>query len=154
MWTPSNTQLYVIDQLNEFVNFTQTISYDDQITYPGETWNITIVPDQTNPTVSISGGVISGYYSSAFDGYSIKYLTVDGKYITASGWNSISNAKEIVDYHPAMQQTKTFTYTATATSNISLAVVTQPYTIVVTNNWTVGKNNLQAAIAQTRTVRR
>jgi hypothetical protein len=153
-WAPSNTELYVIDQLNEFVNFTNTISYDDQITYPDETWVVTIVPDQIISTVNISGGTISGYYSNTFDGYSIKYLTVDGKYVTASGWNSINNAKEIVDYQPAMQQSKTFTYTATAKSSISLAIVTQPYTIVVTNDWTVGKNNLQAAIAQTKTVGR
>ena len=153
-WTPTNTELYVIDQLNEFVNFTQTINYDDQITYPGETWTINIVPDQVNATVNISGGTISGYYSSAFDGYSIRYLNTSDDYVTVPEWNNINNAKEIVNYTPSMQQTKTFTYTATATSNISLATVTQSYTIVVTNNWTVGKNNLQAAIAQTRLVPR
>jgi hypothetical protein len=148
-WTPSNPSLYVIDQLNELVTFTQSISYTDA-TLVGETWNISITPDQTNSTVIISGGTISGYYSNTFDGYSIKYLDKTGKYSTVVDWNNISNAKEIVDYRPAMQQTKTFTYTATATSSITNTIVTQPFTIVVTNNWTVGKNNLKAAVAQTK----
>lgn len=147
-WTPSNTQLYVIDQLNELVNFTQTITYDDPLLV-GETWSISITPDIVNSTVNISEGTISGYYSNTFDGYNIKYLDKTGKYNTVVDWNNISNASEIVDYHPAMQQTKTFTYTATATSNLTNTTVTQPYTIVVTNDWTVGKNNLKAAVAKT-----
>lgn len=147
-WTPSNTQLYVIDQLNELVNFTQTITYDDPLLVE-ETWSISITPDIVNSTVNISEGTISGYYSNTFDGYNIKYLDKTGKYNTVVDWNNISNASEIVDYHPAMQQTKTFTYTATATSNLTNTTVTQPYTIVVTNDWTVGKNNLKAAVAKT-----
>jgi hypothetical protein len=149
-WSPTDTQLYVIDQLNENVSFTKTITYSDLVGYPTETWTISIVPDQTNATVSISGGTISGYYSNTFDAYSVKYLDKTGNYNTVTNWNNISNAKEIVDYRPAMQQTKTFTYTATARSNLTNTTVTQPYTIVVTNNWTTGKNNLQAAIALTK----
>jgi hypothetical protein len=147
-WTPSNTQLYVIDQLNELVNFTQTLSYTDPILVE-ETWSVSITPDQVNQTVNISGGTISGYYSNTFDGYSIKYLDKKGKYNTVVNWDTIFNASEIVTYRPAMQQTKTFTYTAVATSSITNTTVTQPYTIVVTNNWTVGKNNLKAAVAKT-----
>lgn len=147
-WNPSNTQLYVIDQLNELVNFTQTITYEDELLV-GETFTISISPDEVNQTVNISGGTISGYYSNTFDGYSIKYLDKTGKYNTVVDWNNISDASEIVQYHPAMQQTKTFTYTATAISSLTNTTVTQPYTIVVTNDWTVGKNNLKAAVAQT-----
>jgi hypothetical protein len=147
-WTPSNTQLYTIDQLNELVNFTQTISYTDALLV-GETFNVSITPDQVNQTVNVSGATISGYYSNTFDGYSIKYLDKTGKYNTVVDWDNISDASEIVTYRPAMQQTKTFTYTATATSSLTNTTVTQPYTIVVTNNWTVGKNNLKAAVAKT-----
>ena len=147
-WSPSNTQLYSIDQLNELVNFTQSITYTDPLLV-GETFSVTISPDELNQTVSVSGGTISGYYSNTFDGYSIKYLDKTGKYNTVVDWNNISNAGEIVSYRPAMQQTKTFTYTATAKSSLTNTTVTQPYTIVVTNNWTVGKNNLKAAVAKT-----
>lgn len=148
-WTPTNTELYTIDQLNELVNFTQSLSYTDPALV-GETWSITIIPSESISTVSISGGTISGYYSKTFDGYTIRYLDKTKKYNTVVDWNDIINAKEIVDYHPAMQQTKTFTYTATATSSITNTIVTQPYKIVVTNNWTIGKDRLQAAVIQTQ----
>jgi hypothetical protein len=149
-WSPLNTQLYVIDQLNELEAFTQTITYSDSIGFPTETWSISITPTEINSTVNISGGTISGYYSSTFDGYTIRYLNTSNKYSTVVDWNNIVNAKEIIGYHPSMQQTKTFTYTANATSSLTNTVVTQTYTIVVTNDWTVGRNNLKTAVANTR----
>lgn len=149
-FSPVNPELYVIDQLNEMVPFTKTISFTgDELLYPGETWTVAITPSETNATVNISGGTISGYYSGAFTDYSIQYLNKNNEYKTVKDWTQISGAREIVSYTPTMSQTKTFTYTAKATSSPSGIVETQSYTIVVTNNWTVGKNALQAAIAQT-----
>lgn len=149
-WTPSTTNLYLIDQLNEFVNFTQTISYEDLVELPDETWEVTITASEVNETVSTTGGTIQGFYSNTFDGFSITYLQKTGSYNTVVNWDGISNAKEIVAYRPSTQQTKTYTYTATATSSLTETVVTQDYTIVVTNNWDIGKVNLQSAVAETR----
>jgi hypothetical protein len=149
-WSPSTTTLYVIDELNEFVNFTQTISYEDLVELPDETWEVTISASEVNETVSTVGDTIQGFYSNTFDGFSITYLEKTGSYNTVVNWDNISNAKEIVAYRPSTQQTKTYTYTATATSNLTETVVTQDYTIVVTNNWDIGKANLQSAVAETR----
>lgn len=143
------SELYVIDELTELVNFSRTLTYNDLETYPTETWTVNIVPSIINSTVNVSGGTISGYYSSAFDGYSIQFLDKNKQYKTVLDWNSVSNAKEMIKYTPSMQQTKTFNYTATATSSPSNLTTTQVFTIVVTNNWTIGKNLLQAAVAQT-----
>ena len=149
-WTPSTTTLYVIDQLNEFVNFTQSISYVDLVELPEETWEVTISASEINETVSTTGNTIQGFYSNTFDGFSITYLEKTGSYNTVVNWDDISNAKELVSYRPSMQQIKTYTYTATAISNLTETVVTQDYTIVVTNNWDTGKDNLKSAIAETR----
>jgi hypothetical protein len=149
-WSPSTTTLYVIDQLNEFVNFTQTISYEDLVEFPDETWEVEISASEVNETVSTVGDTIQGFYSNTFDGFSITYLEKTGSYSTVVNWDNISNAKEIVAYRPSTQQTKTYTYTATATSDLTETVVTQNYTIVVTNNWDIGKANLQSAVAETR----
>ena len=104
MFSPAESVLYGPDQLNELVNFTQTITYtnDDEILYPGETWVVSITPSEVNSTVDITGGTISGYYSSAFDGYSITYLNRSNEYKTAPAWSQIANAREIVNYTPAM----------------------------------------------------
>jgi len=150
MFNPTESVLYGPDQLNELVNFTQTITYtNDEVLYPGETWEVSIVSSEVNATVNITGGTISGYYSSAFDGYSITYLNRSNEYKTAPAWSQIANAREIVNYTPAMIQYKIFTYTATATSSPSNMTETKQYQITVTNNWTVGLNLLKAAIAQT-----
>jgi hypothetical protein len=150
MFSPAESVLYGPDQLNELVNFTQTITYtNDEILYPGETWVVSIIPDEVNSTVNITGGTISGYYSSAFDGYSITYLNRSNEYKTVPDWSQIADAREIVNYTPAMIQYKTFNYTATATSSPSNMTETKQYQITVTNNWTVGLNSLKAAIAQT-----
>jgi len=150
MFSPAESVLYGPDQLNEMVNFTQTITYtNDEVLYPGETWVVSITPDEVNSTVNITGGTISGYYSSAFDGYSIQYLNRSNEYKTVPDWSQIANAREIVNYTPAMIQYKTFNYTATATSSPTNMTETKQYQITVTNNWTVGLNSLKAAIAQT-----
>jgi len=151
-FSPAITLIYDIDQLEEYVNFTQNITYEDP-ELPGEFWNISITPDITNPTVSVSGGAIGkifGYYSNAFDPYSIKYLKKTKTYNTVEDWNDIINAKEIVSYQPALIQTKLYTYTVTATSSATSMTASLDYTITVTNNWTAGKNRLKAAIAQTK----
>jgi hypothetical protein len=152
-FSPTITLLYDIDQLEEYVNFTQSITYEDD-TLPGEFWGISITPDTTNPTVNVSGGTaggtISGYYSNAFDPYSITYLQKSNTYNTVADWNNIINAKEIVSYQPALIQTRTYTYTVTATSATTGMTASLDYIITVTNNWTAGKNRLKSAIAQTK----
>lgn len=150
MFSPSESVLYGPDQLNELVTFTKTITYiNDELINPGEIWSVSIAPSEVNSNVSITGGTISGYYSSAFDGYAITYLNRSNEYKTAPDWLQIANAREIVNYTPAMIQFKTFVYTATATSSPTNLTETKQYQITVTNNWTVGLNSLKAAIAQT-----
>ncbi len=156
-WTPSVTELYTNAQLYEQQNFTQNITYvTDEIT--PESWIITISSSEINSTVILSGGTttgsISGFYSGAFDGYNITYMKDDLTYSTVTDWDNISGAKEINIYRPAMQQYKTFYYTATATPppgslSTFTTPVTQTYSIVVTNSWTVGMNNLKSAVAAT-----
>ena len=159
-FSPSNVILYDIDELYEYVNFTKSITYEDP-ELPGETWNISISPDSPNPSsVSITGGAVGkifGYFSNAFDPYSVKYLKKPKKkktklkdYSIVSDWNDVSNAKEIVSYQPSLIQSRTYTYTVTAVSSVTNISVSLVYSIVVTNNWTAGRDRLKAAIAQTK----
>lgn len=142
-------ELYALDELTELVNFTRTLEFANIELYPGETWTVNIVANQTNPTVNITGNTISGFYSGALGGFSIQFLDKNYNYDTVAAWNQVTNAAEIIKYMPSLMQSNTYYYEATATSDPSNISVNATFSIVVTNNWDVGKSALQAAVAQT-----
>lgn len=148
-WTPSTSILYDQAELYEFQNINVQISYTDPL-QPTETWTCTITPSEVKPTISTSNSAIVGFYSNSFDGYSIQFLDKDNMMQTVSDFSSITNAREIIKYFPAMQQYKPFTYNVTATSTPSNLTATTTFTVIVTNSWDIGKNNLLAAIAATK----
>ena len=65
-------------------------------------------------------------------------------------FDDILNSREIVRYNPSMSQTKLFNYQAVAVGSLGSNYVL-PFSITVTNNWTIGENALKAAVNKTLT---
>jgi hypothetical protein len=145
---PSETNL---GTLNENVNFSFTITYeeageiDPETSLPGPSTilPVTIVAMEENPaTVIISGDTISGYYFDSFIN-ELKYKNLDKNLITTNKFEKIENLYEMVRYAADLNRTRVFSYLATTTAG------SQIYTITVQNDWTNGKNSLQAYVRTT-----
>jgi hypothetical protein len=143
------TPIYGQGALKELVSFNVSISYSDTVSYPTDTWDVVLTAVEPKTNIILSSGAsasISGYYSSSFDGYNITFLSKSGNYITVDDWNGVSNVRELVSFHPPMVQYKTFYYNATATSTPSNIIVNTQFSIIVTNDWDVGKNQLKTVV--------
>lgn len=148
MWSPAET---ILGTVNEEVTFSYPITYEDvdlltslTVAYP-----VTIVAVESIPTVSIVENTISGYYTDSFTN-SIQYLNKNESIVTTDKFNKITDLYEMISYNADTTRTKTFEYTATAKDPLTDTIVaTQVYTIVVQNDWTTGKNNLQSYVGAT-----
>jgi hypothetical protein len=142
-WLPESTDL---GSVNEIVSFSNTITYEQEdpgtmtmVSYP-----VTITVNQVNPnTISVSGGILSGYYFDSFDN-TITYRTSEGSFPVVTKFNQINidQLYEMISYKASLVSSKTFTYTATAKDGDTI-IATQVYSKTVTNDWTSGKNSLQ-----------
>jgi hypothetical protein len=141
-FSPSTTSL---NTLNEFKNLSHTITYVSGglpgATGAGVSYPVTITASESNPTINISGNIISGFYSDVFVG-EIAYRTVDDQFITVTTWQAIEDAvnngtlSEINYYYADTRVNYIYTYTAASNGE------TQTYTITVTNDWTYGRDQL------------
>jgi hypothetical protein len=141
-FSPTTTSL---NTLNEFKNLSHAITYVSGgatgATGAGISYPVTITAAESNPTITTSGNIISGYYSDVFVG-EIAYRTVDDQFITVTTWQAIENAvnngtlSEIYYYYADTRVNYVYTYTATANGE------TKAYTITVTNDWTYGRDQL------------
>ena len=148
MWTPSNT---ILGTINEEVTFSHQITYEDidPITTLSVSYPVTVVATTSIPTVNILSNIISGYYTDSFTN-SIQYLNKDESTVITDKFNKITDLYEMISYNADTTTTKTFVYTATAKDPVTNSVVaTQVYTIIVQNDWTTGKNNLQSYVGTT-----
>ena len=107
---------------------------------------VTIVASEENQTISTAGGQIVGYYTDPFD-ITVSYLNNDKQNVTVDSFSEIdqNNLYELYSYEPNTVTQKTYTYTAIAYDTeptIPVEVARTDYTIVVTNNWTYGRNQL------------
>lgn len=142
-WLPESTDL---GSVNENVTFSNTITYEQEdpgtmtmVSYP-----VTITVNQVNPnTISVSGGILSGYYFDSFNN-TITYRTTEGAFPVVTKFNQINidQLYEMISYKASTVSSKTFTYTATVNDGYGI-IATQVYSKTVTNNWTSGKNSLQ-----------
>lgn len=146
MFTPTETNLA---SLNEEVTFSYTITYEqvDELTMETVTYPVNLIAEEIVPTVNISGGTISGYYTDSFNN-TIQYLTQGKQLITTDKFGKIVNLYEMVKYGADQSRTKVFNYTANAMDG-DVIVDSKTYTITVTNDWTTGKNNLQSYVRST-----
>jgi hypothetical protein len=142
-WLPESTDL---GSVNEIVSFSNTITYEQEdpgtmtmVSYP-----VTITVNQVNPnTISVSGGILSGYYFDSFDN-TITYRTSEGSFPVVTKFNQINidQLYEMISYKASLVSSKTFTYTATAKDGDTI-IATQVYSKTHNNDWTSGKNSLQ-----------
>ena len=153
MFEPSTSLLNTIDASTN-VDHTITYEYVDEITSETVTYPVTIVAAENNTTISTANGRIVGYYTDPFD-ISVSYLNDTKQSITVDSFSEIdqNDLYELYNYAPNAVGQKTYTYTAIAyntTPPIPVEVARTDYTIVVTNNWTYGRNQLLKFANETR----
>lgn len=153
MFTPLETNLGTI---NEESNFSFSVTYEYETLpdpefpeLPTETiiYPVVIIAEEIVPTVLVSGNIISGYYTDSFNN-TIQYLNQGKDLVTTDKFGKIVNLYEMVKYGADQSRTKVFNYTANA-MNGEVIIDSKVYTITVQNDWTFGKNTLQAYVRTT-----
>jgi hypothetical protein len=145
-FSPISTTLGTV---NENTNFSFTVTYATIL--PPASLSVIITPLETNPnSIVISGGSISGYYYDSFDN-TLTYRTKTDTFITVPKFEQIDLNKlsEMVSYKASLVLYKNFTYRADAMNTNGTVAASQIYTIIVSNDWTEGKNNLQTFVGYT-----
>jgi hypothetical protein len=152
MWTPENSVLITTDELKSFFKKI-TYTYTDEELDGTFIASVSLQPLESNPeTVNIDGSVVSGYYKDSFT-YSVEYMQKQNSYVTVDRFREVDpkNLKEVISYEASLIEDKTFTYRATARDKTNTVIDTKDYTIVVSNNWTPGKDALQQLVQFTKT---
>lgn len=153
MFTPEETNL---GTFNEEVNFSFSVTYEQEgipdpempeepvesVSYP-----VIITAEEVVDTVLVSDNTISGYYTDSFNN-NIQYLSQGKQLVTTDKFGKVVNLYEMVKYAADKSRTKVFNYTAKAMDGETV-IDTKVYTITVQNDWTPGKNSLQAYVRST-----
>jgi hypothetical protein len=164
MFYPADTTLGTVLE-NE--NFSFQIYYEEEVSSgeseedggSGVTTTVTRYPvtisfDQVNPvTVTKLDGdpaSISGFYFDAFDN-TLQYRTPQDTFAIVDKFDKIdrNNLSQMIYYLADTRRTIIYTYTANAVDGDNI-IATTTYSIVVQNDWTIGKNNLQTYVGFTR----
>lgn len=145
-WSPI---LNLLATVQEFQNLSATIGY------VGSTGSIpvTITEVETDPTITVQGDTISGYYSEAFEDVIYYRPTgpvpsqddyVENSYPSVTRWSDLPSIPLQI-YHFDVDPTvsKQFDYIAQA------GPYQNTYNIIVTRNYTPGRNQLIRALANT-----
>lgn len=140
-----------LPNIDEYVAFSHSLTYSDE-DFPTATYNVVVVPSETNPeTVYINGNNISGYYSDVFNMF-VKYKTkaVPNEFIEVNNFRKIDLQKleQVIEYSPDLTENKTYSYTATVYQQ-GQVVTTKVYTKVVNNNWDLNKELLLRYLSNT-----
>lgn len=153
MFTPSETNLGTI---NEEVNFSFSVTYESEVTPDPElpeappefiSYPVVIIAEEVVPTVTVLDNTISGFYTDSFNN-TIQYLSQGKELVTTDKFGKVVNLYEMVKYGADKSRTKVFNYTANAMDGETI-VDSKVYTITVQNDWTPGKNTLQAYVRST-----
>lgn len=136
-FSPVNSQLASID---EYKNLLYTISYTALVDGVETEFPVVITPldsSSSNSTINITGNVLSGFFSGSFND-TIYYRNIDDTFTTVNSFSSINTNKlyGLVYFFADRTLTRTYTYVATANGE------SKTYTIVVNNNWSLGRSNL------------
>lgn len=133
---PTTTNL---GQVDEYKNVNYTITYTDalNVSYP-----VTVSAIDINSTVTVESNKITGYYTESFDD-TVYYRNKDDTFDTVAKFSQVDTEtySELVKYTADTTAFKDYTYLATANGE------SQVYTVVVTNNWTNGRNNMLSFLA-------
>ncbi|CAB5221605.1 hypothetical protein UFOVP240_210 [uncultured Caudovirales phage] len=146
-FTPALTTLGTV---YENTNISYTITYMTADVVP-VALNVVITKLETNPsTIVVSGGTISGYYFDSFDN-SIKYRTKTDTFVTVPKFEQIDRSvlSEMVSFKASTVHYKNFTYRADAMNINGTVADSQVYTIIVSNDWTAGRDNLKTYVGYT-----
>lgn len=143
--------LETLGTVYENTNISYTITYDTGL--PLNTpLTVVITKLETNPsTIVVSGGTISGYYFDSFDN-SIRYRTKTDTFITVPKFDQINRniLSEMVSFKASTVHYKNFTYRADAMNVNGTVAASQVYTIIVSNDWTAGRDNLKTYVGYAR----
>ena len=143
-FSPSNS---VLNTLNEFKNFSHTITYTAPLgssgaTGVGSSYPVTITAVEPHDQVVINDGTISGYYSNVFNN-DIYYRTIypdvtQDEFKKVNYFTDINPTIPYEIYHDDVDTTtrRVFTYIAEANGE------TKTYTINVDNNWSTAHDQL------------
>lgn len=155
MFYPADTTLGTVTE-NETFSF--EIYYEEEalvgVTTTVTRYPVNITFDQVNPaTVTKLDGdpaSISGFYFDAFDS-TLQYRTPQNTFAIVNKFEEIdrNNLSQMIYYLADKRRTITYTYTANAIDDDNI-IATTTYSIVVQNDWTIGKNNLQTYVGFTR----
>lgn len=134
-WDPIPTLLLTTDEIK---NFSRSITYTTDL---GFDETVTITPltiSDENATVDIFENTISGYFSDSFPNTQIQYRTLNDTFVNVTRFVdiNISELSEMIYYKPDPTISKTYSYLATSETS------SQTYTIIVMNNWSVGRDTL------------
>lgn len=123
-----------LNQLDELVNLSHTITYTSLL---GGSFPVTVTAVESNPTVTVAGATISGYYTDSFVN-DIQYRTPSDTFVNVPRWNEINlnELDELIYYKADTTAFKEYTYIATANGE------SKTYVVTVTNNWTPGRDEL------------
>lgn len=148
MWDPVNSLLTTTEELQ---NLFFIIDYTPETP---ETFAIVTVTanEQFEGNLDTTENIISGYYSGSFLNNNIKYFTKTGKYVDVTSFGQVdtSTLKEVISYTADTSSQQEHTYTAVAKDPFGNILDTKEYSIIVTNNWTSGKNALQELVRLTK----
>lgn len=150
-FTPALTTLGTV---YENTNISYTITYMTADVVP-VALSVIITKLETNPsTIVVSGGTISGYYFDSFDN-SIKYRTKTDTFVTVPKFEQIDRniLSEMVSFKASTVHYKNFTYRADAMNINGTVAASQVYTIIVSNDWTAGRDNLKTYVGYTHASR-
>lgn len=146
-FSPISTTLGTVYE-NTNISYTITYMTDDVVPVA---LSVVITKLETNPnTIVISGGTISGYYFDSFEN-SIKYRTKTDTFITVPKFEQINRSilSEMVSFKASTVHYKNFTYRADAMNINGTIAASQVYTIIVSNDWTAGRDNLKTYVGYT-----
>lgn len=146
-FSPTSATLGTVYE-NSNISYTITYSTD---AVPPVVLSVVITPLEVNPsTIVISGGTISGYYFDSFDN-TITYRTKSDTFVTVPKFEQINRSilSEMVSFKASTVHYKNFTYRADAKNIDGTVAASQVYTIIVSNDWTAGRDNLKTYVGYT-----
>lgn len=131
----------ILGQTDELKNVSYNVTYTDAL---GVSYPVTITPVNTNSTIIINGNRINGYFSDSFYN-EIYYRNKDDTFTTVHKFSEINknNISELIHYFADATTDISYSFIASANGQ------TKEYEVVVTNNWTTGRNELVKLINQT-----
>ncbi|HEX5678793.1 MAG TPA: hypothetical protein VFX91_12580 [Alcanivorax sp.] len=148
-WTPAPGELFNLPETSTNVLYSVSVSVSDDLN-PGLSvtgYEANITPSQTildldtTGDVTVSADSLAGLFPVEF----IDYL-LNGNIERVTRWDDLpAAAEDLIEYRPSSETAKTYTLNVTATLSDG-SEEQAAYTMVVTQNWTTGRDRLVAEV--------